>query len=159
MNFWKKSKLNYSNDEAERAEMLEVYTRWLKGENLSRKQKRLLKAIQGYPELEPLTRLIDFAHYRFRETESIMPRPGAKQRVATELMKHIGHASVEDLLSTADELEWQPAYSPDPVGSDSELAHLPASGDVPTPSQRAASPYSHSSPPTRGGKGRGRSSS
>ena len=40
---WKNSKPNYSYDESEKAEMLEVYTRWLKGEKLSRKQKRLLK--------------------------------------------------------------------------------------------------------------------
>ena len=37
MNLWKKSRHNYSSDEAKNAEMLEAYTRWLKGEKLSRK--------------------------------------------------------------------------------------------------------------------------
>jgi len=132
---WKNSKPNYSYDESEKAEMLEVYTRWLKGENLSRKQKRLLKAIQEYPELEPLKQLIDFAHYRFRETESVIPRPGAKQRVANELMQRIRRMSVGDLSLREDGLEWQPAYSPDVVGSDSELAYSPVSTDVPPPPQ------------------------
>ncbi len=130
---WKNSKPNYSYDESEKAEMLEVYTRWLKGEKLSRKQKRLLKAIQEYPELEPLKQLIDFAHYRFRETESVIPRPGAKQRVANELMQRIRRMSVGDISLREDGLEWQPAYSPEAVGSDSELAYSPASTDVPPP--------------------------
>ncbi|MBI1924791.1 FHA domain-containing protein [Candidatus Poribacteria bacterium] len=130
---WKNSKPNYSYDESEKAEMLEVYTRWLKGEKLSRKQKRLLKAIQEYPELEPLKQLVDFAHYRFRETESVIPRPGAKQRVANELMQRIRRISAGDLSLREDGLEWQPAYSPEGVGSDSELAYSPVSTDVPPP--------------------------
>ena len=138
MNFWKNSKPNYSRDESERAEMLEVYTRWLKGEKLSRNQKRLLKAMQEYPELEPLKQLIDFAHYRFRETESIMPRPGAKQRVSNELMKRIGCA--EELSTITDDLEWQIAYSQDAVGSDSELAYSPVSSHPPPPSPQPVEP-------------------
>ena len=124
MMFWKKSKPNYSHDEVEKAEMLEVHTRWIKDEKLSRKQKQLLKTSQEYPELDALKQLIDFAHYRFRETASVTLRPGAKQRIASQLMERIGHKNrsvVDDLLPDIDELSFSRA-SPEQVGSDSELA-------------------------------------
>ena len=80
MRFWKRSrKLNISADDLKKAEMLEAYTRWLKNEKLSRKQKRLLKDVNSLVELQPLKQLIDFAHYRFEERENIMPRPGAER--------------------------------------------------------------------------------
>lgn len=66
MKFWKqKSKPSYTHDEAKQAEMLEAYTRWIKGEKLSRKQERLLKTSHEYPDFDSLKQLIDFAHYRF----------------------------------------------------------------------------------------------
>ena len=62
MRFWKRSrKLNLSADDLKKAEMLEAYTRWLKNERLSRKQKRLLKDVNSLTELQPLKQLIDFA--------------------------------------------------------------------------------------------------
>ena len=79
MRFWRKSRrLDISADDLKKAEMLEAYTRWLKNERLSRKQKRLLKEINSLPEFQPLKQLVDFAHYRFEERENIMPRPGPK---------------------------------------------------------------------------------
>ena len=137
MKFWKNSERNFSKAETEKAEMLEIYTRWIRGEKLSRKQTRLLKASQEYPELEPLKQLIDFAHYRFREKEIVTPLPGSKQRVAGEVMREINRAAVEDTALSLDEPALQPSYSPDPVGSDSELALPPVSGDLPPPPQIA----------------------
>lgn len=136
MNLWKKSRPNYSSDEAENAEMLEVYTRWLKGERLSRKQKRLLKLSREDTQLGNLKSLIDFAHYRFRETESVIPRPGAKQRIADGLIRRINRSGTENLPTAVEEIEWQPAYSIDPVGSDSELAHPPDARNLPLPPQQ-----------------------
>ncbi|MCZ6677911.1 MAG: FHA domain-containing protein [Candidatus Poribacteria bacterium] len=142
MKLWNNSKPNYGKDEIERAEMLDVYTRWLKGEKLSRKQKQLLKMSEADSELEPLKQLIDFAHYRFREGESVMPRPGAKQRVANELMGQIVPADPEPTSLSIDQDALQPAYSLEQVGSDSELAFPPASGDIPPPPPQFVDPFS-----------------
>ena len=66
MRFWKKwRRAGISVDDLKKAEMLEAYTCWLKNQRLSRKQKRLLKEINNFPELQPLKQIIDFSHYRF----------------------------------------------------------------------------------------------
>ena len=133
MKFWKKATQNFSKDEVRKAEMLEIHTRRIRGERLSRKQTRLLKASEQYPELDPLKELIDFAHHRFEERENVTPLPGAKRRIANNLMKLIGRNAAEDDVLSGDELGLQPAYSPDLVGSDSELALPHISGDLPPP--------------------------
>ena len=133
MKFWKKSVQNFSKDEARKAEMLEIHTRRIRGERLSRKQTRLLKASEQYPELDPLKELIDFAHHRFEERENVSPPLGAKRRIASNLMELIGRDAAEDDALPRDELGLQPAYSPDLVGGDSELALPHVSGDLPPP--------------------------
>ncbi len=133
MKFWKKSVQNFSKDEARKAEMLEIHTRRIRGERLSRKQTRLLKASEQYPELDPLKELIDFAHHRFEERENVSPPLGAKRRIASNLMELIGRDAVKDDALPGDELGLQPAYSPDLVGGDSELALPHVSGDLPPP--------------------------
>lgn len=133
MNLWKKSRHNYSSDEAKNAEMLEAYTRWLKGEKLSRKHKRLLNSSRDDAQLGNLKPLIDFANYGFRQTDSVLPRPGAKQRIANDLMRRINRNDTE-YIPTAN--EWQPAYSFDPLGSDSELAHPPDASNPLLPPQQ-----------------------
>ena len=131
MKFWKKSRQNFTRDEATKAEMLEIHTRRIRGEKLSRKQTRLLKASEQYPELDPLKELIDFAHHGFEEKENITPLPGAKRRIANNLMELIGRDAEADDALRGDELDLQPAYSPDLVGSDSELALPHVSSDLP----------------------------
>ena len=133
MKFWKKATQNFSKDEVRKAEMLEIHTRRIRGEKLSRKQTRLLKASEQYPELDPLKELIDFAHHRFEERENVTPLLGAKRRIANNLMSLIGRDAAEDDALSGDELGLQPAYSPDLVGSDSELALPHVSGDLPPP--------------------------
>ena len=133
MKFWKNSTQNFSKDEVRKAEMLEIHTRRIRGEKLSRKQTRLLKASEQYPELDPLKELVDFAHHRFEERENVTPLPGAKRRIASSLMTLIGRNAAEDEALSGDELGLQPAYSPDLVGSDSELALPHVSGDLPPP--------------------------
>ncbi len=135
MKFWKKPTQNFGKDEAKKAEMLEIHTRRIGGERLSRKQTRLLKASEQYPELDPLKELIDFAHHRFEEKENVTPLPEAKRRIANDLMKLISRDAAEDDVLLGDELGLQPAYSPDPVGSDSELALPHLSSDLPPPLQ------------------------
>ena len=134
MKIWKKSKRNFSKDETRKAEMLEIHTRRIRGERLSRKQTRLLKASEQYPELDTLKELVDFAHHRFEERENITPLPGAKRRIASNLMRLIGRDAEEDDVLSGEELGLQPAYSPDLVGGDSELAMPHVPGDMPPPS-------------------------
>lgn len=140
MKFWKKSMQNFSKDEARMAEMLEIHTRRIRGERLSRKQTRLLKASEQYPELDSLKELIDFAHHRFEERENVTPLPGAKRRIANDLMQRIGQANAEDDVLSGDELGLQPAYSPDLVGSDSELVLPHISGNPPPPMPEEVDP-------------------
>ena len=130
MKFWKqKSKPSYTHDEAKQAEMLEVYTRWIKGEKPSRKQERLLKTSHEYPDFDSLKQLINFAHYRFEETASVTLRPGAKERIGRELMERIGGGSVKDLLPDTKEVSFSRASHPQ-VGNDSELASPPLVGAI-----------------------------
>ena len=140
MKFWKKPTQNFSKDEIRKAEMLEIHTRRVRGERLSRKQTRLLKASEQYPELDPLKELVDFAHHRFEERENVTPLPGAKRRIANNLMQLIGRNAAEDEAPSGNELDLQPAYSPDLVGSDSELALPHISGDLPPPIPKEVDP-------------------
>ena len=90
MRFWKKwRKAGISADDLKKAEMLEAYTCCLKNQKLSRKQKRLLREINSFPELQPLKQLIDFTHYRFEERENVMLPPGSQQRARERVMAEI----------------------------------------------------------------------
>jgi hypothetical protein len=127
MHFWKKWRRDgISADDLKKAEMLEAYTCWLKNGKLSRKQKRLLKEIHSFPELQPLKQLIDFSHYRFEERENVIPPPGAEQRARERVMAEIrGEAAEAD---TIDELELQPGYSPQGMGNETtEIMQVDAS--------------------------------
>ncbi|MDE0013644.1 MAG: FHA domain-containing protein [Candidatus Poribacteria bacterium] len=127
MRFWKRSRRpDISADDLKKAEILEAYTRWLKNERLSRKQKRLLKDVNSLTELQPLKQLIDFAHYRFEERENIMPRPGAEERAKARVMAEIRGEAPETF--TADGLEPQLGYSPQGMGSETtEIMQVDAS--------------------------------
>lgn len=127
MRFWKRSRRpDISADDLKKAEILEAYTRWLKNERLSRKQKRLLKDVNSLTELQPLKQLIDFAHYRFEERENIMPRPGAEERARVRVMAEIRGEAPETF--TADGLEPQLGYSPQGMGSETtEIMQVDAS--------------------------------
>ena len=119
MRFWKKwRRAGISADDLKKAEMLEAYTCWLKNERLSRKQKRLLKEINNFPELQPLKQLIDFSHYRFEERENVQPPPGAEQRARERVMAEIRGEALEADPVSVDGLELQPGYSPQGMGSE-----------------------------------------
>ncbi len=119
MRFWKKwRRAGISGDDLKKAEMLEAYTCWLKNQRLSRKQKRLLKEINSFPELQPLKQLIDFSHYRFEEREHVIPPPGAEQRARERVMAEIRGEAVEAGTIDTDGLELQPGYSPQGMGSE-----------------------------------------
>ena len=119
MRFWKKwRRAGISVDDLKKAEMLEAYTCWLKNQRLSRKQKRLLKEINSFPELQPLKQLIDFSHYRFEERENVMPPPGTEQRARERVMAEIRGEAAEASTVDTDGLELQPGYSPQGMGSE-----------------------------------------
>ena len=125
MRFWKKwRRAGISVDDLKKAEMLEAYTCWLKNKRLSRKQKRLLKEINNFPELQPLKQIIDFSHYRFEERENVEPRPGAQDRARERVMAEIrGEAPSSDGLQPE-----QFGYSPQGMGSETtEIMQVDAS--------------------------------
>ncbi|MCY3740993.1 MAG: FHA domain-containing protein [Candidatus Poribacteria bacterium] len=128
MRFWKKwRKAGISADDLKKAEMLEAYTRWLKNEKLSRKQKGLLKEINSFPELQPLKQLIDFTHYRFEERENVMLPPGSQQRVGERVMAEIRGEAPETNVST-DGMQPQFGYSPQGMGNETtEIMQVDAS--------------------------------
>ena len=124
MRFWKRwRRAGISVDDLKKAEMLEAYTCWLKNERLSRKQKRLLKEINNFPELQPLKQIIDFSHYRFEERENIEPRPGAQDRARERVM-----AEIRGEAPSSDGLQPQFGYSPQGMGSETtEIMQVDAS--------------------------------
>ncbi len=129
MRFWKKwRRAGISADDLKKAEMLEAYTCWLKNERLSRRQKRLLKEIHNFPELQPLKQLIDFSHYRFEERENVMLPPGAEQRARERVMAEIRGEAVEAEPLDVEGLELRPGYSPQGMGSETtEIMQVDAS--------------------------------
>lgn len=126
MRFWKIwRRAGISADDLKKAEMLEAYTCWLKNEKLSRKQKRLLKEINNFPDLQPLKQLIDFSYYRFEERENVMPPPGAEQRARERVMAEIRGEAVEAEPVDVDGLELQPSYSLQGMGNeDTEISQV-----------------------------------
>jgi len=145
MRFWKKwRKAGISVDDLKRAEMLEAYTRWLKNEKLSRKQKRLLKEINSFPELQPLKQLIDFSHYRFEERENVMLPPGSQQRARERVMAEIRSDAPETDVST-DGLQPQFGYSPQGMGNETtEIMQV----DAALPNADALQQWDTEQPPT-----------
>jgi hypothetical protein len=127
MRFWKKwRKAGISVDDLKKAEMLEAYTCWLKNKRLSRKQKRLLKEINNFPELQPLKQLIDFSHYRFEERENVIPPPGTQQRARERVMAEI-RGDAQEIDVSVDRL--RPILgSPRGVGNETtEIMQVPGS--------------------------------
>ena len=121
----------YTSADIKEADILEAYTCWLKNEKLSRKQKNLLKNIQESTDFHKLKDLVDFAHYRFQQTESVSPQPGAKERVGEKLMKAIRGDAVEETSDLPITLDPQIAYSPQVMGNvDTDV--LPVGQSQPT---------------------------
>ena len=141
MRFWKKwRKAGISADDLKKAEMLEAYTRWLKNERLSHKQKRLLKEINNFPELQPLKQLIDFSHYRFEERENVMLPPGSQQRARERVMAEIRGDAPE-----TDGLQPQFGYSPQGMGNETtEIMQV----DTALPNADALQQWDTEQPPT-----------
>ena len=119
MRFLRKTPMSarYSDTDIYEAEIQEAYTCWLKNEKLSRKQKRLLKTVQGSSHFHRVKDLIDFAHYRFQETDSVTPREGSKERVAEKLMEAIKGKGQRQTDEAGYALNPQPAYSPEVMGN------------------------------------------
>ena len=145
MRFWKKwRKAGISVDDLKKADMLEAYTCWLKNERLSRKQKRLLKEINSFPELQPLKQLIDFSHYRFEERENVMLPPGSQQRARERVMAEIRGDAPETDLST-EGLQPQFGYSPQGMGNETtEIMQV----DAALPNTDALQQWDTEQPPT-----------
>lgn len=133
MRFFRKTPktARYTDTDIKESDILEAYTCWLKNEKLSIKQKCLLKNIQESTHFHRMKELIDFAHYRFQETESVTPKPGAKERVAEKLMKAIKGEPIVTSDELPATLNPQVAYSPQTMGNvDTDV--FPGSQTAPT---------------------------
>ena len=133
MGFFRKTPKNarYTDTDLKEAEILEAYTCWLKNDKLTTKQKGLLKNIQESNQFHKLKELIDFAHYRFQEAESVTPNAVSKARVEEKLMKAIRGESAETEQGVPVTLNPQAAYSPQTMGNvDTDV--LPSSVNAPT---------------------------
>ncbi len=119
MRFFRKTPMSarYSDADIYEADIQEAYTCWLKNEKLSRKQKSLLKNVQGSSHFHKVKELIDFAHYRFQETESVTPQEGSKERVVEKLMTAIKDKTQQRIGDQDFALNPQPAYSPEVMGN------------------------------------------
>ena len=138
MRFFRKTPKNarYTDTDVKESEILEAYTCWLKNDKLTTKQKSLLKNIQESTQFHKLKELIDFAHYRFQETESETPSAGSKARVEEKLMKAIRSESSESTQYAPDNLTPQASYSPEVTGNvDTDV--FPSSVNVPTDEELA----------------------
>lgn len=116
---------NFSIKEIEKAEILEAYTRKLKGERLSRFQNKLLESKRYDEELAPLKRLINFAHHQAEKeafAEVVVPRPGAALRVKNKILELASEKSYGRIWRINPALvSVAPVYSPEQIGSDSAL--------------------------------------
>jgi len=130
MGFWRKFKSSaVSTEELKKVEMVEAYTCWLKNEKLSRKQKRILKEIHSFADLQALKQLIDFTHYRFEEGEHVEPRLGV-QLAKTRLFAAIRGETSQSDSEASQILHPQPGYSPQAMGNvDTDV--LPVASDAP----------------------------
>jgi len=114
---------NYSEEEMEKAEILDAYTSLLKGEKVSRRQKKLLQNYNPEKEIEQLKQVVTFAHQQSTVmSEYTQPRPGVERRVEMALLSLIrgGEKNESDAIFGA---EPQMA-SYQQVGGDSEIEQV-----------------------------------
>ena len=123
MGFWNKLP---SDSEADRAEMLESYTSWVRGDKLSGKQKRFLRVFQEVSDCQSLKEMVDLAHQHFQEeTKDVFfsPPPSVQQRVTEKILRTVRQSQVRPEPMPTVGLALQGAFSPDQIGSASELAY------------------------------------
>ena len=106
--------------ELEQAEVLEIFTRQLEGQSLSRREKELLQRTQD-PQVRTLQQLVTMVHDVGDELRHPSPPPGALQRVETALMNAIHDGRPVDLARAGMPAA---AYGREPIGSDSELIQV-----------------------------------
>ena len=129
MGFWNQLP---SDSEIDQADMLESYTRWVRGEKLSGRQRRFLRVFEEQDSSQLLKEMVDLAYQSYQGEElanvisslgsvAHMPSSEVQQRMKDNLLRSIRQNKVksETVLGYIP----QPAYSPDPMGSASELAY------------------------------------
>jgi len=129
MGFWNQLP---SDSEIDQADMLESYTRWVRGEKLSGRQRRFLRVFQEQDSGQLMKEMVDLA-YQFYQGEELanvisslesiahMPSSEVQQRMKDNLLRSIRQNKVKS--GTVPGYIPQPAYSPDQLGSESELAY------------------------------------
>lgn len=123
MNIFNRNEDIFSNDEIEKAEILEAYTCKLEDERLSRHQKKFLKSDRYDEELGSLKLLINYAHRQAEnEVHTIVatPRTGAALRVKTKLSELISDKNRRPFDVTSRALPNMVFASRDQKGSDTD---------------------------------------
>ena len=129
MGFWNRLP---SDSEADQAEMLESYTRWVRGEKLSGKQQRFLRFFQERDSSQLLKELVDLAYQCYKgeeladtisliESTNHMLSSEVQTRMKDNLLRSIRKDQKQSTLNVS--YIPQAAYSPDQLGSASELAY------------------------------------
>ena len=129
MGFWNRLP---SESEADQAEMLESYTRWVRGEKLSGKQQRFLRFFQERDSSQLLKELVDLAYQFYKGEElastiSLLESNSHKlsSEVQTRMKDNLLRSIRKDKKQSTTNVGYIPqaAYSPDQLGSESELAY------------------------------------
>ena len=129
MGFWNRLP---SESEADQAEMLESYTRWVRGEKLSGKQQRFLRFFQERDSSQLLKELVDLAYQFYKGEElastiSLLESNSHKlsSEVQTRMKDNLLRSIRKDKKQSTTNVGYIPqaAYSPDQLGSASELAY------------------------------------
>ena len=129
MGFWNRLP---SESEADQAEMLESYTRWVRGEKLSGKQQRFLRFFQERDSSQLLKELVDLAYQCYKGEElantiSLLESNSHKlsSEVQTRMKDNLLRSIRKDKKQSTPNVGYIPqaAYSPDQLGSASELAY------------------------------------
>ena len=129
MGFWNRLP---SESEADQAEMLESYTRWVRGEKLSSKQQRFLRFFQERDNSQLLKELVDLAYQCYKGEElantiSLLESSSHKlsSEVQTRMKDNLLRSIRNDKKQSTPNVGYIPqaVYSPDQLGSESELAY------------------------------------
>ena len=133
MGFWNRLP---SESEADQAEMLESYTRWIRGEKLSSKQQRFLRFFQERDSSQLLKELVDLAYQCYKgeelantisllESSSHKLSSEVQTRMKDNLLRSIRNDKKQSTPQSTPNVGYIPqaVYSPDQLGSESELAY------------------------------------
>ena len=115
-------------NEVDQAEILEVYTRWIRDEKLSAENHRYLQVLEESSDWDELKGIVEFAYhkYKFEKHEIFAPSVDVKRRVRQQLMHRISSPSFFGFLRRG-------LASPAQVGAETDPIFSPTIGQKTVP--------------------------